>query len=836
MVVICDKPYPQESSFQEHFEKFTFPLSDFQKYAIQGIVEGNHVLVTAHTGSGKTLPAEFSIDYFISQNKKVIYTSPIKALSNQKFHDFTNKFPHISFGLFTGDIKTNPNADVLIMTTEILMNYLFNLKKKNESTTNLQFEMNIQDELGCVVFDEVHYINDKDRGQVWEKTIMMLPPHVQMVMLSATIDNPEGFANWCESIHTEENAKKVYLSYTYQRVVPLTHYGFLTNTESIFKYVKDKTIQKEIKDNTNKLILLKEANGNFHEPGYQTIVNMEKLFKNNHQFMKRKHVLNQLATFLRDKEMLPAIAFIFSRKLVESCAEDITVPLLEFDSKVPYTIRNECEQIVRKLPNFQEYLDLPEYNSLVSLLEKGIGIHHSGMIPILREIVELMISKKYIKLLFATESFAIGLDCPIKTAIFTNINKFDGNGERYLHSHEYTQMAGRAGRRGIDKIGHVVHCNNLFNIPSKNEYQKILNGNPQKLVSKFYISYSLVLNVLKNGDCKRENISEFCKKSMIKHSIDKQICNLDNEIQSKKENIENSTLCLKTSSEVIKNYEQHIFEFDKKSANQKKKVEKEIRKLKEQNKFLDDDLNKMKNLENSKKELVNLENELEDMNMYFQIQTDKIKNILYEDKFIDYVMNDEQEEVYSLSELGSIASNIAEVHPIIMTRLLQHWDYFIKFTPEQIVGVLSCFTDIKLPSDERTLLPNSDDNFVNDKLFELSSLFEGYDQLEQEKQINSGIRYEDALQYDLIDLSMRWCLLDNEVDCRKFIEIEVKKWNISIGDFTKAMLKIVTITKELVGVFETETSLLNHVDTLHKLTQIESKILKYVMTYQSLYV
>ena len=323
---------------------------------------------------------------------------------------------------------------------------------------------------------------------------------------------------------------------------------------------------------------------------------------------------------------------------------------------------------------------------------------------------------------------------------------------------------------------------------------------------------------------------------MIKHSIDKQICNLDNEIQSKKENIENSTLRLKTSSEVIKNYEQHVFEFDKKSANQKKKVEKEIRKLKEQNKFLDDDLNKMKNLENSKKELAILENELEDMNMYFQIQTDKIKNILYEDKFIDYVLNEEQEEVYSLTELGSIASNIAEVHPIIMTRLLQHWDYFTKFTPEQIVGVLSCFTDIKLPSDERSLLPNSDNNFVNDKLFELSGLFEGYDQLEQEKQINSGIRYDDALQYDLIDLSMRWCELDNEIDCRKFIEIEVKKWNISIGDFTKAMLKIVTIAKELIGVFETETLLLNYVDTLQKLTLIESKILKYVMTYQSLYV
>ena len=130
MVLICDTPYPQDTSFQSHFEQYPFPLSDFQKYAIQGIVEEQHVLVTAHTGSGKTLPAEFAIQYFASKGKKLIYTSPIKALSNQKFHDFSQKFPHISFGLFTGDIKTNPDADVLIMTTEILMNYLFNLNKK----------------------------------------------------------------------------------------------------------------------------------------------------------------------------------------------------------------------------------------------------------------------------------------------------------------------------------------------------------------------------------------------------------------------------------------------------------------------------------------------------------------------------------------------------------------------------------------------------------------------------------------------------------------------------------------------------------------------------------
>ena len=175
-------------------------------------------------------------------------------------------------------------------------------------------------------------------------------------------------------------------------------------------------------------MLLQDEHGKFNELGYKKIIKLNKYLDDNRVYMKRKHVLNQLSTFLYEREMLPAIAFVFSRKNVEACANDITVPLLEFDSKVAYTVRYECEQIIRKLPNFQEYLHLPEYQNLVSLLEKGVGIHHSGMIPVLREIVELMISKKYIKLLFATESFAIGLDCPIKTAILTSVTKFDGRG------------------------------------------------------------------------------------------------------------------------------------------------------------------------------------------------------------------------------------------------------------------------------------------------------------------------------------------------------------------------------------------------------------------------
>ena len=203
MVKICESTYSSENeaTYGTYFAQFPYELSPFQKHAIEAIVTGNHALVTAHTGSGKTLPAEFAIQYFVGQGKKVIYTAPIKALSNQKYYEFTHKYPHISFGISTGDYKSNPEADVLIMTTEILMNALFQKQTASDKvvpeTTN-QFTLDIDKDLACVIFDEVHYINDAERGQVWEKTILMLPPHIQMVMLSATIDNPAGFAQWCE--------------------------------------------------------------------------------------------------------------------------------------------------------------------------------------------------------------------------------------------------------------------------------------------------------------------------------------------------------------------------------------------------------------------------------------------------------------------------------------------------------------------------------------------------------------------------------------------------------------------------------------------------------------
>jgi antiviral helicase SKI2 len=832
MVVVCNEKY-NDSNYSSYFELFPYELSDFQKYAIQGVVEGNHVLVTAHTGSGKTLPAEFAIRHFVSNKKKVIYTSPIKALSNQKFYEFTLKYPEISFGLMTGDIKTNPDADVLIMTTEILMNYLFSL---DSSTNNpaLQFQIDIQNELGCVIFDEVHYINDKDRGHVWEQTILMLPQHIQMILLSATIDNPLGFAEWIEKrgyiSHDSSDSsnttikKSVYLASTEHRVVPLTHYGFFTTTETPFKQIKDKEIQKQIRDSSDKLILLRDPLGKFNDGGYHELHRIRDLFDKHQFYMKRKFVLNKLMWFLKEKEMLPCIVFVFSRKNVEICAHEITTNLLEDDSKIPYIVRRECEQIIRKFPNFKEYLELPEYVDLVGLLEKGIGIHHSGMIPVLREIVELMISKRYIKVLFATESFAIGLDCPIKTAVFSSLTKFDGSGLRSLMPHEYTQMAGRAGRRGIDTIGHVVHCSNLFEIPTIQEYRQILCGKPQKLVSKFKISYSIVLNLLKNG--KTTGFDEFVDRSMMKKELDNTVSMTRTTVGELHESYEKKTGLLdlmRTPIEICKEYIDNEASTTIYSSKKRKEMDRRMAGYKDSYKWLIDDVNRLKEYESIKKKMDIEASELTYLENYSKIHIDKVCRVLLDDGFII-----ESSGIYQLTQWGQIASNINEIHPLIATKILERWNWFEWLSTTQIISVFSLFTDINVPEDFKRL------NTTNHMYKNISELAIKYGSRELDDGIFTGIDYDKLCSYDLVSEMPGWIACDTETACKYFIQTVIMERGISIGEFTKAILKISVITKEFIGVCEMIGDI--GIELLYKLKSVDSLILKYVATSQSLYV
>ena len=836
MVKLCTNTYPSslEVNYSDHFDKYPFPLSSFQKFAIEAIVEGNHILVTAHTGSGKTLPAEFAIEHFVSKGKKVIYTSPIKALSNQKFYEFTHKFPNISFGILTGDIKTNPEADVLIMTTEILMNTLYTKNRKDDSTgfnsktTNFtMFEMDFDNELACVVFDEIHYINDHDRGRVWEETIMMLPQHIQMVMLSATLDSPEKFALWCENRgQTNKTSDKiVYLATTYERVVPLTHYSFITCTQGLFKILKDKQLEKEIMKTTNTLHVIQDPKGNFNETNYIRIHKTLKLFNDKNHYVKRQHILNTVTRHMVDNNMLPAICFVLSRKTLEQCAKEITTPLLEDDSKVPYIVRTECELIIRKLPNYQEYLNLPEYTSMISLLEKGIAIHHAGIMPVLREMVELLFSKGYIKLLFATETFAVGINMPTKTVLFTDLNKFDGSGMRPLYSHEYTQMAGRAGRRGIDTIGHVIHLTNLFKDIDQLTTKNIMRGKPQTLLSKFKISYNLLLNLIDIGET---DYTKYAKRSMVKNDIETSMqCYSDSitKIQSELDNMSIVLDTCRTPTEIVDEYitlkHQRTISVNKK----RKEIDRRIQHITDQYKSIETDVEIVSKYTVKRHELSSLDKLLVTTEKTLENNVLKVIQLLNNNIFI----NLDETNKYILTTKGHIATHIRETHCLVFAQLIED-NVLQQFEAKELVGILSCFTNITVPEEKRTILPVSNYSCVKDCIQTIYDMYQTQSNLELKNMIETGIDYN--IHFDLIDYAIKWTECANDIECKILLQQISLEKDIFLGEFIKAILKINNITAEMEKIAE----LLGDMKFLSILRQVPQLTLKYVATNQSLYV
>lgn len=829
MVKVCDilnYPNENEAKYKEYFEKYPYELSIFQKYAVEGIIEGNNVLITAHTGSGKTLAAEFAIEYFVSKGKKVIYTAPIKALVNQKFYDFTHKYPHISFGVLSGDIKSNPEASVLIVTAEILLNKLYQNNSNSQiSNSSTNFEMNFEDELACVVMDEVHYINEYERGTVWENTFMLLPPHVQLVMLSATIDKPEKFAHWCENIN--KDSKQVYLTNTTHRVVPLTHYSFITVNTGIFKAIKDKSVHEEIRQIIDKPFVIQDSKGNFDELHYLKMNKMLKLFEKNEVRVKRAHVLNQITKYLVENEMLPALCFVLSRKQLEICANEITTPLLEFDSKVPYVIERECEQIIHKLPNYQEYLHLPEYTNMVSLLRKGIAIHHSGVMPILKEMVELLYAKGYIKLLFATETFSIGVNMPTKSVIFTDVNKFDGNNNRLLFSHEMTQMSGRAGRRGIDKIGHVIHLNNLFRNVDLTSYKTMMNGKPQYLISKFKISFNLLLNLI---DTNTDNIN-FANKSMIKGDIDSQLNEVHKNIEKIQIEIDkmNETIKhLKTPIEIIKEYIECIEKRPNTINKKRKEVDRQIQNILDNYKFIESEKSIIIKHNEKQTELHVLQKEYNNVEKYINNNVFTIINLLERDGFVSEALETKGIK-YELTQKGHIATHLREVHCLVFADLIDK-EILDNLTSKHLATIFSCFTNVSVQDELKAIIPKSDNKMIQNMIIKIQAMYNECQQKEVDQKINTGTDYN--IHFDLLDYVIKWCDCDSIEDCKFLLQTLEKEKGIFLGEFVKALLKINNISSEMEKIAE----LTGNIQFLSKLKEIPTMTLKYVVTNQSLYV
>jgi superfamily II RNA helicase len=588
-----------------------------------------------------------------------------------------------------------------------------------------------------------------------------------------------------------------------------------------------RVIQDEIKRLTNKPFVIQDEKNVFNDVNYQNMMRTLKLFEKHDIRVKRQHVLNKVSEYLVENEMLPALCYVFSRKQLEVCAEELTSNLLEFDSKVPYIVDRECEQIIRKLPNYQEYLHLPEYVNTVKLLRKGVGIHHAGLMPILREMTELLFSRGFIKILFCTETMSVGINLPVKTTIFTDVNKFNGDIVRMLYSHEYTQAAGRAGRLGLDTLGHVIHLNNLFRNIDSVSYKNMMNGKPQSLTSKFKISYNLLLNLLDIGD---KNLVQFASKSMITGDLDKQMGELYNKISSLQTEINKLNDCLqylRTPTDVINVYIGLNKDLKNAVNKKRKEIERKIQMIRDNHKFIDQDQVSYLKISEKQNELNTLENQYNSLNSYFNSGVSSVLGVLKEEGFIEGDNCDQSSLILTLN--GKIASKLREIHCLAFTKLYNSNKLDI-LTSKQLVALFSSFTNIRVTDDFKDNFPRSEDHVVNEIIKEVHVLYNHYIDKELARNIEIGFDYD--IQYDLLQYVEKWCDCENVEDCKFILQELSKGKQIFLGEFVKALLKINNISSELEQICE----LTGNISLLSKLKEIPNLTLKYVATNQSLYV
>ncbi|PWY74576.1 antiviral helicase [Aspergillus sclerotioniger CBS 115572] len=514
--------------------EWPFELDTFQKEAVYHLECGDSVFVAAHTSAGKTVVAEYAISLAAKHMTKAIYTSPIKALSNQKFRDFRTEFDDV--GILTGDVQINPEASCLIMTTEILRSMLY---RGADLIRDVEF----------VIFDEVHYVNDLERGVVWEEVIIMLPEHVTLILLSATVPNTYEFASWVG----RTKKKDIYVISTAKRPVPLEHYlwagkGKYKVVDSNKRFLENGWKEAdEIISGRDKVKAQKAAEaqaqsqasrgapqgrgrgqaggrgaprgGNSQrggaprgrgQPANRGTGNIARTGRGGGRTTaaQDKTVWVQLVQHLRKENLLPGCIFVFSKKRCEQNADSLSNQDFSTASEKSLIHMFIEKSLTRLKP---EDRTLPQILRLRELLSRGIAVHHGGLLPIMKEIVEILFAKSLVKVLFATETFAMGLNLPTRTVVFSGFRKHDGKGFRDLLPGEYTQMAGRAGRRGLDTVGYVIIVNpGRDEAPPAGALRRMILGDPTKLRSQFRLTYNMILNLLRVEALK---IEEMIKRS-----------------------------------------------------------------------------------------------------------------------------------------------------------------------------------------------------------------------------------------------------------------------------------------------------------------------------------
>ena len=428
--------------------EFPFELDEFQKKACEYIDDGKSVVVCAPTGAGKTVIAQHAIHRALEQGKRIFYTTPLKALSNQKYYDFGEKYGVDKVGLLTGDTSINRNAQIVVMTTEVFRNMLYG--------TNFGAVADNMKEVQYVVLDEVHYMNDEQRGTVWEESIIYCPVNVQIIALSATVANADELTDWINSVHSRTE-----LVDTDFRPVPLKFYYFDSSQPT-------------------KLLPLLTPSGQLNKK-----IKPEKRLYGKKMQNKRSFV-KDIVRNLKENDMLPAIYFTFSRK---KCDEQ-----MEKCASLELITRGEQAQIKQFVDEYIAENPHLYNNKHLEYLYNGVASHHAGLLPAWKNLVEKLFQKGLIKVVFATETLAAGINMPARSTVISSTSKRTDSGHRMLTASEFLQMSGRAGRRGMDEVGYVVIVGTQFQSPEEVAELVLSDANP--LESRFSPSYSMVLNLL----------------------------------------------------------------------------------------------------------------------------------------------------------------------------------------------------------------------------------------------------------------------------------------------------------------------------------------------------
>lgn len=454
---------------------YPFPLDDFQREAIAVLLQGESVLVAAPTGTGKTVIAEFGVYRALQRTGRVLYTTPIKALSNQKFRDLRQIYGD-EVGLLTGDVSENRDARIVVMTTEVLRNML------------LQTPWDL-DDVDIVIFDEIHFLADPERGTTWEESIILCPEHIQLVCLSATVTNAPEIASWISRTH-----RPIRLITHTERAVPLSLYYFIDNQ------------LHQVIDHNGVLIRdFPHTGGEARQQmGRNTAARRRSERDDPGMDEPQPH---EIIDALTARDMLPAIYFLFSRNDCQVFAERLAL------MRPGLVTRLQAQMIEATISTYLNALrpedhELEQVRLITSLARKGIGFHHAGLLPVLKQLVEVLFSRGLMQVVFATDTLALGVNMPARSVVIGRMSKWDGRRRRVLIPNEFQQMAGRAGRRGMDAFGHVI-------VPyspwiSFHEMIEIATGPLEPVRSAFAVRYNTVLNLWDppHGDRVRKMIQQ----------------------------------------------------------------------------------------------------------------------------------------------------------------------------------------------------------------------------------------------------------------------------------------------------------------------------------------